>query len=71
MAFDEDGARAIESVYRIREARHRRRTVRGTLAVRTGERVLDVGCGPGFYCEELAAEVGPSGSVVGSTGARR
>jgi arsenite methyltransferase len=68
MAFDEDEARAIEGVYRIREARHRRRTVRETLAVRTGERVLDVGCGPGFYCEELAAEVGPSGSVVGIDG---
>jgi SAM-dependent methyltransferase len=27
--------------------------------------VLDVGCGPGFYCLELAEEVGPSGSVVG------
>jgi arsenite methyltransferase len=68
LVFDEDGARAIESVYRIREARHRRRIVRETLAVRAGERVLDVGCGPGFYCEELAAEVGPSGSVVGLDG---
>jgi ubiquinone/menaquinone biosynthesis C-methylase UbiE len=68
MAFDEDEARAIEGVYRIREARHRRRTVRETLGARPGERVLDVGCGPGFYCAELAAEVGPSGSVVGIDG---
>ena len=42
--------------------------MRETLAPQPGERVLDVGCGPGFYCVELAAEVGPSGSVVGLDG---
>jgi arsenite methyltransferase len=35
------------------------------LAPRPGERILDLGCGPGFYCAELADEVGPSGSVLG------
>ena len=65
LVFDEDAARGIESVYRIREAQERRRTVRETLGAQPGERVLDVGCGPGFYCAELAEEVGPEGSVVG------
>jgi ubiquinone/menaquinone biosynthesis C-methylase UbiE len=65
LVFDEDAARRIESLYRIGEAQRRRETVRETLGARPGERVLDVGCGPGFYCAELAAEVGPSGSVVG------
>jgi arsenite methyltransferase len=65
LVFDEDAARRMESVYRIREAQHRRRTVCDTLQAQPGERVLDAGCGPGFYCAELAAEVGPSGSVVG------
>jgi ubiquinone/menaquinone biosynthesis C-methylase UbiE len=68
LVFDEDEARQVESVYRIREAQQRRRTVRETLRVRPGERVLDVGCGPGFYCAELAEEVGPAGSVVGVDG---
>ena len=68
LVFDEDAARGIESVYRIREAQHRRRTVRGALGAQPGERVLDVGCGPGFYCAELAEEVGPDGSVVGVDG---
>ena len=36
-----------------------------------GERVLDVGCGPGFYCAELAEEVGPSARWSASTAARR
>jgi arsenite methyltransferase len=65
MVFDEDEARQVESVYRIREAQQRRQTVRETFGARPGERVLDVGCGPGFYCAELADEVGRSGSVVG------
>jgi arsenite methyltransferase len=43
----------------------RRRIVREALAAASGERILDVGCGPGFYCTELLEEVGPSGSVVG------
>ena len=33
-----------------------------------GQRVLDVGCGPGFYVAELLEEVGPEGSVVGVDG---
>jgi ubiquinone/menaquinone biosynthesis C-methylase UbiE len=43
----------------------RRRLARAALAPSPGERILDVGCGPGFYCAELLAEVGDGGSVVG------
>ena len=30
-----------------------------------GERILDVGCGPGFYVAEILEEIRPNGSVVG------
>jgi arsenite methyltransferase len=63
--FDQDMAAKIEALYRIRDAVLRRGIVRQALAAVSGERILDVGCGPGFYCAELADEVGPSGSVVG------
>jgi SAM-dependent methyltransferase len=65
LEFDEDAARRIEAMYLIRDAARRRRIVRAALAARPGERILDVGCGPGFYCAELLEEVGPSGRVVG------
>jgi arsenite methyltransferase len=65
LVFDEDAARQIEELYQIRDAARRRRLVREALGARPGERVLDAGCGPGFYCVEIADEVGPEGSVVG------
>lgn len=65
LTFDEDTARRIESLYLTADAGRRRRLVRAALGASPGDRVLDVGCGPGFYCLELSAEVGPEGKVVG------
>ena len=65
LVFDEDAARAIESMYFIGDALRRRAIVRERLGAQPGERIVDIGCGPGFYCAELAEEVGPSGSIVG------
>ena len=65
LVFDEHAAMQIEAMYRIGDALRRRRIVREALGAASGERILDVGCGPGFYCAELLDEVGPSGSVVG------
>lgn len=68
LEFDEEAARSFERLYLIGDAERRRAIVRAALAVTPGERVLDVGCGPGFYCAELLEEVGPSGTVVGIDG---
>jgi arsenite methyltransferase len=65
LQFDADTARRIEALYQIPDAVHRREMVREALAAVRGDRVLDVGCGPGFYCLELAEIVGSSGSVMG------
>src|SRR5215203_1433187 len=35
------------------------------LRLRPGEDVIDVGCGPGFLCEQIADCVGPTGRVLG------
>lgn len=63
--FDERAAQRLEVAYQKRDVRRRRRLVREALAVEAGHRVLDVGCGPGFYSAELLAEVGAKGAVVG------
>lgn len=49
-------------------AGRRRRAYRTLLAaaqVQAGDRVLDVGAGPGYFARILAEAVGPGGSVVG------
>jgi ubiquinone/menaquinone biosynthesis C-methylase UbiE len=71
LAFDEETGKQLEALYRIRDAVRRRSLVREALAATPGERVLDVGCGPGFYCAELVDEVGPDGSVVGVDASRQ
>jgi SAM-dependent methyltransferase len=65
LVFDEDLAQQMEVVYRSRDVLRRRRLVYQALGARPGERILDVGCGPGFYVSELLDQVGPEGSVVG------
>ena len=65
LSFDADLLPRLEALYRTVEILRRRRIVRETLAAAPGERILDVGCGPGFYAADLLEDVGPSGSIVG------
>lgn len=63
--FDEETSKRLEALYRIGDVVRRRALVRSSLAAASGERILDVGCGPGFFCAELQEQVGPAGLVVG------
>jgi arsenite methyltransferase len=63
--FDDETGQQLEALYRIADVVRRRGLVRSSLAAAPGERILDVGCGPGFLSAELQLEVGPAGSVVG------
>jgi SAM-dependent methyltransferase len=64
LSFDAATAKALERAYHKRDMIRRRRLVREALAAAPGERILDVGCGPGFYVRELLDEVGESGAIV-------
>jgi arsenite methyltransferase len=66
--FDENLVAQMEKVYATRDVVRRRRLAREALAARPGDRILDVGCGPGFYVSELAEEVGTEGYVLGLDG---
>jgi arsenite methyltransferase len=65
LEFDEQTARQVETVYTMPDVVEQRRATRAALALQPGERVLDIGCGPGFLAIEMAEEVGPGGRVVG------
>jgi arsenite methyltransferase len=65
LVFDEEMGKQLEVVYRSRDVLRRRRLVREAVLARPGERILDVGCGPGFYVTEFLEQVGPEGLVVG------
>jgi arsenite methyltransferase len=64
ISFDATTAKALERAYHKRDMLRRRGHVRSALAAAPGERVLDIGCGPGFYVAELLDEVRPGGSIV-------
>jgi arsenite methyltransferase len=65
LEFDEATSAALEAVYATRDMRVRRRIARDAIAVQPGERILDVGCGPGFYVAELLEDAGPDGAALG------
>jgi SAM-dependent methyltransferase len=65
LQFDEDASRRLEAVYMTPDVVAQRRRVRDALKLSAGEDVLDVGSGPGLLAAEMAAAVGPSGSVRG------
>ena len=65
MQFDEEASRAVEAAYLTPDVVEQRRVIREVLAAQPGERILDIGSGPGLLALELAAAVGPDGAVSG------
>jgi arsenite methyltransferase len=65
LEFDESMANQLEVLYNRRDLVRRRRLVREAVAAQPGERLLDIGCGPGFYIAELIDQVGVDGSITG------
>jgi arsenite methyltransferase len=65
LEFNRHLAERLERLYATRDVLRRRELVRAALGARPGDRILDVGCGPGFYVTELLDAVGSEGSVAG------
>ncbi|HEX5227493.1 MAG TPA: methyltransferase domain-containing protein [Bryobacteraceae bacterium] len=64
-AFDEQASRNLEAVYLTPDVVAQRRQVLEALHLAPGERVIDIGSGPGLLASEMAAVVGETGRVCG------
>lgn len=64
--FDEAQSRTLEAIYLTPDVVSQRRAVMKALQLAAGERVLDVGSGPGLLALEMAEAVGPEGLVCGA-----
>ena len=65
LQFDDETSRQVEATYTTPDVVDQRRTVCALLDPQLGERVLDIGSGPGLLAHELAAALGPDGRVEG------
>ncbi|MHA6795772.1 methyltransferase domain-containing protein [Pseudonocardia bannensis] len=63
--FDEETARQVDRAYATPDVVAQRAEVLALLAPQPGERVLDVGSGPGYLVASLADAVGSGGAVHG------
>lgn len=65
LAFTDEAARQLEKAYLTKDMVAQRSETIRYLNLSAGERILDIGCGPGFLCERMGEIVGPDGAVVG------
>ena len=65
LMFDTEASRRVEAIYITPDVVAQRRDVLQALALRTGERVLDIGSGPALLAADMGVAVGPSGRVLG------
>lgn len=63
LKFDEETARLQRALTLCHDLVVRRSAVLQALNLRTSERVLEVGCGGGYYAYEAAQFVGPAGCI--------
>ena len=63
-SLDDAGEKLIAAYSTPDLIRQREATLR-RLHLKSGERVIDIGCGPGFLCESMAPAISPAGCVVG------
>jgi len=65
LEYDEEASRRLLAIYTTPDVVAQREMFARALSPRPGERVLDIGSGPGFLASILADAVGPAGSVTG------
>lgn len=65
LEFGGDNARRVEILYQSPDVVAQREAILDRLALSWGERVIDIGTGPGLLAEEMSRRVGEGGAVLG------
>ena len=65
LQFDDEATRRTLAMYVTPDVTERRGFLLDALALRPGEAVLNLGCGPGFQAAEMADVIGSAGRVCG------
>ncbi len=63
LGFDENEARRVEAIYQTSDVVAQRARVLDAMALQRGERIVDLGCGPGLLALAMGPLVGPEGEV--------
>lgn len=63
--YDDKAAQQIKAVYQADSVVARRKKTLDVLNVKSGESVLDIGFGPGYFALDIAERVGATGKVSG------
>jgi arsenite methyltransferase len=63
--FEGDAARRLEAIYATGDVVAQRRWTLPRLGLQPGERVVDIGCGPGFLARAIGEVVESKGAVLG------
>ena len=63
--FDDAMIQKVEDLYSREQARLIRKGRIESFGIKPGDRVIDIGTGPGFYASEIGDYVGPDGEVLG------
>ncbi len=65
LEFNDEASRMVEAINMVPDTIGRRQAIMRALNLKTGERILDVGSGPGHQAMEMSPMVGSSGKVDG------
>src|SRR5215207_8018242 len=65
LRYSDEAARQLETIYSSADVVAQRKATLDRLRLVRGESVIDIGCGPGFLCEQMAEIVGSKGRVLG------
>jgi len=63
--FDEVGARKLEAIYLTADVVAQRERALTAMMLESGERVVDLGCGPGLLALEILNRIGDTGALEG------